>query len=210
MTKKPKRAYLANGAVLHTPTEQHNMIAEATEAYEKFLDALRIDWRNDPQCMDTPARVSKMYVQELLKGRYVPCPDLREFPNKDRLDQLYIVGPVSIRSMCSHHMVPFLGQAWIGMVPSPDGYLLGLSKFARLADWIFSRPQIQEEATVMLADEISSAMKPLGLAVVVKAQHLCATVRGVKDPDMKMTTSVMRDLMRENSQLRSEFLSLIK
>jgi GTP cyclohydrolase I len=107
-------------------------------------------------------------------------------------------------------MLPFIGQAWLGMVPGVSSKLLGLSKFARLTNWVFSRPQIQEEATVMLAEEIEEATKADGVAVIVKAQHLCMTMRGVKDQNATMTTSIMRGLLFTDAQLRAEFLALIK
>lgn len=213
-----KSTHMANDNLSHkfserddkAALEKNEIIYKATLACQDLLTALRIDWDSDPQCKDTPSRMAKMFVNELMRGRYEPKPDLRAFPNTKNLDQLYLVGPVTIRSLCSHHMVPFLGQAWMGMVPGPNSKLLGLSKFARLADWIFSRPQIQEEGTVMLADEIEQASQALGVAVIVKAQHLCMTIRGVKDSDATMTTSVMRGLFLEKPQLRAEFLTLMK
>jgi len=189
---------------------RENIFSDVKAACARLLEALCIDAQADPQTKDTAERMARMYVNELMYGRYFPKPDLREFPNIKSLDQLYAIGPVAVNSLCAHHMLPFIGQAWLGMVPGVHSKLLGLSKFARLTNWIFARPQIQEEATVMLADEIEEATKADGVAVIVKAQHLCMAVRGVKDQNATMTTSVMRGLFLSDAQLRAEFLALMK
>jgi GTP cyclohydrolase I len=103
-----------------------------------------------------------------------------------------IVGPVTVRSVCSHHFCPIMGRLWIGVMPSEGSHLLGLSKYSRLAEWIMSRPQIQEEAVVQLADVLMKRMRPDGLAVVMEADHFCMHWRGVRDSDSKMVNSVMR------------------
>ena len=175
-----------------------------------LLKALAIDWERDPNTKETPKRMAKMYVKEVMRGRYEPRPEIKEFPNQNGLDQLYVVGPIRINSMCSHHMVPIVGQAWLGILPNKEGKVLGLSKFARLADWIFRRPQIQEEATIQLADEIEKLTEAQGIAVAVKAQHLCMSWRGVNDPNAMMTTSVTRGLLREKAAARAEFFEMIK
>ena len=120
-----------------------------------------------------------------------------------------MTGPITVRSMCSHHLVPIVGRAWVGVVPGPDS-VIGLSKFNRLVDWVFARPQIQEEATVQLADIIEQRCKPLGLAVIVKATHMCMTWRGVRESDeATMTTSVVRGVLRDKPEARAELFSLI-
>ena len=120
-----------------------------------------------------------------------------------------IVGPISVRSACSHHFVPIIGKLWIGVMPSERSNLIGLSKFSRVADWVLSRPQIQEEAVVQLADLLEESMHPDGLAMVLEADHLCTQWRGVKD-DSHMTNSVMRGSFLTNAELRKEFLQLLK
>ena len=179
-----------------------------TLAVEYLLDALEIDWRNDHNTRNTPQRVAKMYVREIFAGRYAPMPSITDFPNVSDLDNVYAVGPVTVRSTCSHHLQPFIGEAWIGILPTDR--VIGLSKFSRLTDWIMSRPQIQEEATVQLVDVIDEAIKPRGVAVVVRAQHFCMVCRGVKEADTRMVTSVMRGEFRVNDALRNEFMGLIK
>jgi GTP cyclohydrolase I len=120
-----------------------------------------------------------------------------------------IVGPVTVRSACSHHLCPIIGRVWIGFLPNATSDLVGLSKYARLCDWIMSRPQIQEEAVVMLADELERRIGPDGLAVVMEADHFCMHWRGVKDDQPVMTNSVMRGAFLKDRALGREFLSLL-
>lgn len=191
-----------------TNTDRSKIQNDVEKAVELLLDALVIDRENDHNTQGTARRVAKMYVREVFKGRYLPPPDLTDFPNDKNLDQLYVTGPITVRSACSHHLVPIVGQAWVGVIPGER--VIGLSKFNRLTEWIMARPQIQEEASMQLADYIEEMVKPKGLAVVVKATHLCMTWRGVREPESaKMTTSVMRGLMRDDGEARSEFLRLI-
>lgn len=181
--------------------------AEAERAMAALLAALVIDTENDHNTAETAKRVAKMYVREVFAGRYAEAPRVTDFPNAGRLDEVYTVGPIAVRSACSHHMVPILGQAWIGVKPGQR--VVGLSKFARLAEWVLSRPQIQEEAVVQLADQLERTMRPKGLAIVIRAKHLCCGWRGVRDEAQLMTTSVMRGLFRDDDKARGEFLALI-
>ena len=176
----------------------------------EVLNSLVIDTDTDHNTQDTAKRVAKMYLQEVFAGRYTKMPELTEFPNIEKLNELIIVGPITIRSACSHHLCPIMGQCWIGVMPNEKSNLIGLSKYARLANWVLSRPQIQEEAVVQLSDLLFNKMKPDGLAVVMKADHFCMQWRGVKDLDSKMINSVMRGSFLRNSDLRREFLALIK
>jgi GTP cyclohydrolase I len=172
-----------------------------------ILDALTIDRQKDHNTKETAERVARMYVREVFAGRYLPPPKLTEFPNAKQLDEVYTVGPITIRSACSHHMVPITGKLWVGVIPGSN--VIGLSKFTRLANWIMRRPHIQEEAVVMLADALEEKLKPKALAVVLKASHHCMTWRGVEDNDTLMTTSVMRGLFLTKPEARAEFMQLI-
>lgn len=184
------------------------MEQEVAAAVAQLMKALCIDIRSDHNTEGTPDRVAKMYVREVMAGRYQPKPDITAFPNALNLDELYVTGPITVRSMCSHHLVPIIGKAWIGVVPGEDS-VIGLSKFNRLADWVFARPQIQEEASIQLADIIEQECKPKGLAIVVKATHMCMTWRGVRESmDATMTTSVVRGCLRNDAAARAEFFSL--
>ena len=145
----------------------------------------------------------------MFRGRYVSAHKVTEFPNASCLNELMIVGPISVRSACSHHLCPILGRVWIGILHNEHSNLIGLSKYARLCDWVMTRPQIQEEAVVMLADALQERVKPDGLAIVMEADHYCMHWRGVKDDDSAMTNSVMRGAFLKDNNLRREFLSLL-
>jgi len=184
------------------------MTIEVEDACRRLLWSLKIDQVRDHNAQDTAKRMAKMYVKEVFAGRYQEMPKITAFPNAKALDEIYTVGPISIRSACSHHFAPILGEVWIGIIPGDQ--VIGLSKFARLTDWIFSRPQIQEEATIQLADLLEEKIKPKALGVVVKADHLCMKWRGVKEPCSNMITSVMRGKFRDNPSAKAEFISLIE
>jgi GTP cyclohydrolase I len=174
-----------------------------------LLRALVIDTDSDHNTNDTAKRVSRMYIDEVFRGRYAVPPRVTEFPNVERLNELMIVGPVKVRSACSHHLCPILGKVWIGVLPNRQSNLIGLSKYARICDWIMSRPQIQEEAVTMLADELERRVQPDGLAIVMEADHFCMHWRGVKDDESAMTNSVMRGNFLTDGNLRREFLALL-
>ncbi len=191
------------------PGELEQLLDEVTVKMEGVLDSLVIDTEGDHNTRDTARRVAKLYVSEVFKGRYVKAPPITEFPNAERLNELMIVGPITVRSACSHHFCPVIGQVWIGVLPNEHTNVIGLSKYARLAEWIMGRPQIQEEAVVQLADYIQAKTKPDGLAIVMQATHYCMAWRGVKDMDSKMINSVMRGVFLKDANLRREFLALI-
>ena len=176
---------------------------------QAVLDSLVIDTERDHNTSRTARRVAKMYINEVFQGRYTPSPTITEFPNAEHLNELMIVGPITVRSACSHHLCPIIGKLWIGVMPNEHTNVIGLSKYARLAEWIMGRPQIQEEAVVQLADVIQHKTKPDGLALVMQASHFCMAWRGVKDMDSKMMNSVMRGVFLKDANLRREFLSLI-
>ncbi len=192
------------------PGELDGLVDEVSEKVQALLESLVIDTENDHNTKNTSRRVAKMYVNEVFNGRYVAPPPLTDFPNISRLNELMIIGPITVRSACSHHLCPIMGRIWIGVLPDQDSALVGLSKYARLTEWVMSRPQIQEEAVVELANMLEQKLKPAGLAVVMEADHFCMQWRGVKDNDSKMINSVMRGEFLENSNLRREFLSLIE
>ena len=182
---------------------------EITAKMQAVLETLVIDTQSDHNTHGTARRVARMFLHEVFKGRYHAMPSVTEFPNAERLNELMIVGPITVRSACSHHLVPILGKLWIGVLPSEQSNLIGLSKFSRIADWIMSRPQIQEEAVMQLADLLESRLQPDGLALVLEADHYCTHWRGVKD-ESHMTNSVMRGAFLSNPESRKEFLQLVK
>jgi len=192
------------------PGELEGLVDEVAEKMQAVLESLVIDTVSDHNTQNTSRRVAKMFVQEVFNGRYVEQPVLTKFPNISRLNELMIIGPITVRSACSHHLCPIMGRIWIGVLPSKESALIGLSKYSRLTEWVMCRPQIQEEAVVELADMLEKKIKPIGVAVVMDADHFCMQWRGVKDRDSKMINSVMRGAFLKDSNLRREFLALIE
>jgi GTP cyclohydrolase I len=191
------------------PGELEELTKEVASKMSGVLESLVIDVEHDHNTRETARRVAKMYVTEVFRGRFVPMPKITEFPNASHLNELMIMGPVTVRSACSHHLCPIMGRLWIGVMPNEQSNLIGLSKYSRLVEWIMTRPQIQEEAVIQLADILVNRVKPDGLAVVMEADHFCMHWRGVKDNASKMSNSVMRGVFLEDGALRREFLSLI-
>ncbi len=191
------------------PGELESILDEVEHKMQGVLDSLVIDTEHDHNTSDTARRVAKMFVQEVFRGRYVHAPTITEFPNAEHLNELMIVGPITVRSACSHHFCPVIGKIWIGVLPNEHTNVIGLSKYARLAEWVMGRPQIQEEAVVQLADLIQEKTQPDGLALVMEATHYCMAWRGVKDMNSLMINSVMRGAFLKDPNLRREFLSLI-
>jgi len=198
-----------NIADLLGPGDLEALLEEVTGKMRGVLESLVIDVENDHNTRDTARRVAKMYLTEVFRGRYVAPPSTTEFPNAEGLNELMIVGPITVRSACSHHLCPIMGKMWVGVMPHEHSNLIGLSKYSRLIEWVLSRPQIQEEAISQVADLLSDMVNPNGLAVVMEADHFCMHWRGVKDDGAKMVNSVMRGSFLKDATLRREFLSLI-
>jgi GTP cyclohydrolase I len=209
--EEARKRYHANDNIsgFIEPGELEALLEEVTGKMQGVLESLVIDVSRDHNTQDTARRVAKMYLYEVFRGRYVAPPPVTEFPNAEYLNELMIVGPITVRSACSHHFCPIMGRLWIGLLPNEHSNLIGLSKYARLAEWIMSRPQIQEEAIAQVADLLMTKVAPDGLAVVMEADHFCMHWRGVKDSGAKMINSVMRGAFLKNATLRREFLSLV-
>lgn len=203
-------SFLANDniAVYIQPGELEQLEIEVTGKVRDLLRSLVVDIENDHNTEETAKRVARMYLHEVFKGRYHEQPKVASFPNVKKLDEIYTVGPITVRSACSHHLVPILGNCWIGIKPGER--VIGLSKFARVADWVFSRPHIQEEAVMILADQIEKLCEPQGLGIIVKAQHYCMKWRGVKEPQTSMVNSVVRGDFRHDPSLKQEFFELVR
>lgn len=187
--------------------EIDKLVEEVTKKMEGVLQSLVIDTENDHNTQDTARRVAKMMVKETFAGRFIPAPKVTAFPNVTQYDQLYVTGPITIRSTCAHHFQNIVGKAYIGVFPGKN--VIGLSKFNRMADWIASRPQIQEEMTVQIADMVEKETEAAGVAVLIQAEHHCMTHRGVKEHESDMTTSVMRGTFRNDAALKQEFFSIV-
>jgi GTP cyclohydrolase IA len=209
--KAAKKRFHANDNIAEfiQPGELGKLLDEVETKMQGVLESLVIDTENDHNTSNTARRVAKMYLNEVFKGRYVEGPSVTEFPNAEHLNELMIVGPITVRSACSHHFCPVIGKVWIGVMPNEHTNVIGLSKYARMAEWIMNRPQIQEEAVVQLADLIQQKTQPDGMAIVMEATHYCMSWRGVKDMDSRMINSVMRGCFLKDANLRREFLALI-
>ena len=210
--KQSRERFHANDNIARfiAPGEMEALQAEVESKMLEVLNSLVIDTDSDHNTRPTARRVAKMYLTEVFRGRYHAMPPITEFPNVERLNERMTVGPITVRSACSHHLCPIIGKLWVGVLPNEHSNLIGLSKYARIADWVMSRPQIQEEAVTRLADLLLEAMQPDGLAIVMEADHFCMQWRGVKDTDSKMINSVMRGSFLKDSSLRREFLALMK
>jgi GTP cyclohydrolase IA len=175
--------------------------------FEEIFDILRIDHRNDHNTRDTPTRVAKMYVEEIMKGRFAPPPTITEFENVGKYSQLIVSGPIEVRSMCAHHLMPIYGSAIIGVLPAPNGKIIGLSKYDRIVDYFAARLQIQEELVQQISNFISETTRPLGLAVRISAVHMCKTHRGVRSThNSRMVNSSFVGELLTNEAMKSMFL----
>jgi len=210
LTEASRRFY-ANDSIADfiEPGELEALQLEVQSKLQQVLETLVIDTRRDHNTQGTAGRVARMFITEVFRGRYSPMPSVTEFPNVEGLNELMIVGPVTVRSACSHHLCPIIGKLWVGVMPNEHSALIGLSKYTRLVEWVMARPQIQEEAVIQLADLLQEKMRPDGLAIVLRADHYCMQWRGVKDMNSKMVNSVMRGSFLKNPDLRREFLSLL-
>ena len=148
------------------PGDLDALVDEVANKMQGVLESLVIDTKNDHNTKNTSRRVAKMFINEVFSGRYMEQPSLTKFPNVSALNELMIIGPITVRSACSHHLCPIMGRVWIGVLPSKASALIGLSKYSRLTEWVMCRPQIQEEAVVELADMLENKIKPIGLSLI--------------------------------------------
>lgn len=197
----------ANGNNPISEVERAEMAARLEQKFAEIFDILRID-RNDPNSMDTPLRLSRMWINELLVGRFTAPPKMTVFPNRKNVDELVISKNIKVMSVCSHHWQPITGTCSIGYVPRHK--VIGLSKFTRIVEWFSRRGQIQEELGEQIADFLIEMLDPIALGVVISSKHYCMIARGVEAADSSvMITSVMRGDLSANQALRNEFLRLI-
>jgi len=204
-----KRAHLCNEVVedFIDHAEQAAMKASASKKLEELFDVLRIDHRNDHNMHETPARVARMLVDELLRGRYTAPPRITEFENVEGCDQLIVFGPIEVRSTCAHHLLPIYGHAFIGVLPSQDGKIIGLSKYDRIVDYFSARLQIQEELIHQIGNYIQETTCPRGLAIRISAVHMCKTHRGVRSSQRsRMVNIAFYGEIAHDQALKSEFL----
>lgn len=181
------------------------------ERIEKAVREILVAIGEDPDregLIETPKRVAAMY-EEIFSGiNDNPARHLKVFSEKDN-DEVVVVRDIPLYSMCEHHLLPFVGKAHIAYIPS-DGKVIGLSKLARIVDVFAKRPQLQERLTSQIADFLDEELNPLGIAVIVEAQHLCMTMRGAKAAGSMTQTSALRGLAKKDARTRAEIMSLLK
>ena len=175
----------------------------AVRAVHELLDALGIDLTSE-SLEHTPERVAKLYAE------FLTPPDFRvtTFPNDGAYDELVIVRDISFSSLCEHHLMPFTGVAHVAYLPG--NRIVGLSKLARVVELYARRLQVQERMTTQIADWLETELEPQGVGVVIEAEHLCMTVRGVRKPGARTITSSVRGMLRRDPRTRAEFLTLVR
>ena len=188
--------------------DKQAIIDEATEKFEGVLDSLLIDRHNDPNSMDTGRRLAKMYINEIMAGRYEPAPKATAFPNsgQDRYDGMLVVRS-ELKSMCSHHHQPVTGVAYIGIIPGEK--VIGLSKYTRIAQWCARRGTLQEELCNDIVREIQKATDSDNVAVYIQATHGCCENRGIGAHSSLTQTTVLRGEFH-NSDVKKEFFDNVK
>ena len=193
-----------------TDKQKDKMINQAEKAYGKFLDALKCDWRNDPNSSDTPRRVAKAYVNDLWAGRYTPMSKITAFPS-DGYDGIVQESNIPVTSMCSHHHQTIGGKVSIAYVPSKDGLVVGLSKLNRLVEHFGRRGAIQEQLTVAIHNAVDKICEGnIGVAVMIDATHNCVSCRGVKHQGASMQTAKLSGCFLSEEAARAEFYKNIE
>jgi len=201
----------ANGNLPRTTEEKEAIIDKAAAAYEKYMDALGFDWRNDPNSADTPRRVAKAFVNDLAEGCFSLPPKITAFDNVDKYDGLVFQGNIKVNSFCSHHHLPFIGQAHVSYIPGKDGKVIGLSKINRIVEWFARRPQVQENLTMQIHNYMNEVCKDnKGIAVLVSANHTCAGLRGVKHDSIMKTARMSGAFLDKTDLTRQEFYDFIR
>jgi len=200
----------ANSSAPITDEEKKLIIEKAAAAYECYLDALGFDWRNDANSDNTPMRVAKAFVNDMAVGCYSQPPRITSFPS-DGYDGIVFQGGIPVKSLCSHHHLPFTGKAHVAYIPSLQGRVIGLSKLNRIVEYYARRPQIQEGLTIQIHSAINDICeKNAGVAVVISATHTCACLRGVKHDGCVMKTSKLSGSFYDDEKTRAEFYHFVQ
>ena len=209
LKKAGERFYAADNIADFIETgEREQLIEELTPKFEAVLDSLVIDRENDPNSRGTGRRLAKMYITEIMGGRYSAKPEVTAFPNEDgRYDQLIVVRS-DIKSMCSHHHQPVTGICYIGCLPGTK--LIGLSKYTRVAQHLAHRGHLQEELTEMIAYEITKLTESPAVGVYIRARHGCCENRGIRSANSSTQTTVLKGLLKTDPALKNEFMHNIQ
>jgi GTP cyclohydrolase I len=198
----------SNGNVPRTEEEIENMIKEATVHYGKFLEAVGFDYKADPQTIDTPKRVSKAWLKDLIIGSVSNEPNITTFPNEENYDGLVVQGGIPVTSMCAHHNLAFTGYATVAYLPGEQ--VVGLSKLNRIVEWFSRRPQMQESLTQQIHDYIANKLDCGSVAVSIACKHTCCSHRGIKHPSVMTTNKFSGAFMEKDNLIREEFLHAIE
>ena len=212
MSQRENKVLLrANGNIEITAEEREQIINDATAAYEKFLEALRFDWKADVNSDNTPRRVAKAWVNDLISGCYTPAPNITAFDNEDKYDGMVCQNNIKVVSMCSHHNLQFTGVAHVAYIPSKSGKVIGLSKLNRIVDWFARRPQLQESVTRQISEFVDKACENNhGVAVVIECNHTCCSNRGIKHDSTMRTARMTGAFLDNNDNSRTEFYKFIE
>ena len=176
-------------------------------AVREILEAIGEDPDRDG-LRRTPERVADMYA-EIFAGIGVDASEVMDVVFDEQHDEMILVRDIPLYSQCEHHLLPWIGQAHVAYIPNKEGHITGLSKIARVVDTLSKRPQVQERLTTEIADAIGKALEPRGVLVVIEAEHLCMTMRGIKKPCAQTVTSAIRGIFRDNDATRAEAMGLI-
>ena len=182
--------------------------ARIEKAVREILEAIGEDPDRDG-LVETPARVARMYA-DIFSGLHDNPDQHLQVTFEAGHDEMVMVRDIPLYSSCEHHLIPFLGKAHVAYIPGEDGRITGLSKLARLVDSYAKRPQVQERLTTQIADEIEQTLNPRGVLVVIEAEHLCMSMRGVRKPGSTTVTSAVRGLFRENVATRAEAMDFLR
>ena len=198
----------SNGNLARTPEEIEQMIENATTAYAQFLTAVGFDYKADRQTVDTPRRVAKAWLKDLIVGSVTNEPNITTFPNDEGYDGLVIQSGIPITSMCAHHNLAFTGFATVAYVPGEN--VIGLSKLNRIVEWFARRPQMQESLTQQIHDYLASKMDCKSVAVSIACKHTCCSHRGIKHASVMSTNKFSGVFMEKDNLIREELLSAIE
>lgn len=194
-----------------TDEEKETIITNGAKVFEKYLDTLGFNWREDHNMANTPRRYTKAFVEDLARGCYEKEPKITAFDNFEKYDGIVFQGGIPVVSLCSHHLAPFMGRAHVAYIPDEDGSVVGLSKLNRIVEFYSRRPQIQEGLTMQICeaiDKICTGNK--GVAVLVSATHTCVCNRGVKHHGTAMKTARMTGDFLTDNATRSEFYKFVE
>lgn len=198
---------ITSGQSFNGELKKEDRLPAVEKALEQFLTALGYDWENDPNMKDTPKRVAKMYINETTTGSYDAPPKITTFENTSGYTGMVVQKRIEVKSLCSHHLQPFIGKAYVAYIPGKE--VAGLSKLNRIVEHFARRPQLQEQLTQQVHDFVNQAFPDNGgVAVYISCQHLCCKIRGVND-DSEMDTAVLSGAFENEGTARSEFYSII-